>query len=139
MEKFDHTVSAFLQKAFLPIARIALFVVFFWFGFLKIIDASPANPLVEDLLFQTLPFVNFDGFSVFLGLWEMLIGIAFIVEGWEWLALILLAPHMVTTFLPLTLLSDITWKGFLMPTIEGQYIIKNIVIIALAVGVLSRK
>ena len=65
----------------------------------------------------------------------MIIGIAFIIPHFERLAIALLVPHMITTFLPLLFLQSITWHGFLTPTLEGQYIIKNLVIIALAMGI----
>ncbi len=139
IEQFDGTARSFLQAAFLPIARLALFIVFFWFGFLKIIQESPANPLVEHLLSEIVPFISFQNFILFLGLWEMLIGVSFLVEGWERLAIVLLAPHMVATFLPLAVLPSVTWLGFLIPTLEGQYIIKNTVIIALAIGVAAQR
>jgi uncharacterized membrane protein YkgB len=42
---------------------------------------------------------------------------------------------MVTTFGPLYFLPSETWTGFMVPTLEGQYIIKNLLIIAAAVGV----
>ncbi|MEK7173885.1 MAG: hypothetical protein AAB710_02260 [Patescibacteria group bacterium] len=139
IEQFDETARSFLQAAFLPIARLALFIVFFWFGFLKIIQESPANPLVEHLLSETVPFISFQNFILFLGLWEMLIGVSFLVKGWERFAIALLAPHMVTTFLPLVVLPSVAWLGFLIPTLEGQYIIKNTVIIALAIGVAAQR
>jgi uncharacterized membrane protein YkgB len=47
----------------------------------------------------------------------------------------LLFIHMVTTFGPLVFLPSETWSGFMVPTLEGQYIIKNLVIIATAVGI----
>ena len=74
-------------------------------------------------------------FIVFFGIFEMIIGIAFLVPHLERLAIALLVPHMITTFLPLIFLQSITWQGFLTPTLEGQYIIKNLVIIALAMGI----
>ena len=122
----------FSKKFALPFSHIALFVIFFWFGILKIFDSSPANPLVENLLKKTLPFITFDTFIVLLGLFEMLIGVAFLIKGFERLAIILLIPHMATTFMPLILLPDATWQRFLIPTLEGQYIIKNLLIISLA-------
>jgi hypothetical protein len=42
---------------------------------------------------------------------------------------------MITTFMPLFLLTEETWSGFLIPTLEGQYIIKNLVVIAAAMGI----
>ena len=51
------------------------------------------------------------------------------------LAIIILIPHMITTMLPLVFLPDMTWQSFFAPTLVGQYIIKNIVIVALALSV----
>ncbi|TAK57760.1 hypothetical protein EPO17_01175 [Patescibacteria group bacterium] len=118
-------------------AHFALFVVFVWFGSLKFFDLSPANPLVEALLSKTLPFISFKTFIMFLGAWEVLIGILFIIPKMEKVALILLIPHMITTIMPLFLLPEIAWQGFLVPTLEGQYIIKNIVIIGLAASMFA--
>ena len=137
IEKFDKAAIDFLKKITSPLARISLFIIFFWFGYLKIIDISPANPLVQALLNKTLPFIGFSQFIVLLGIWEMVIGIAFLIPKAERFTILLLIPHMITTFLPLIFLTDITWQSFLIPTLEGQYIIKNLVIIALAVSVAS--
>ncbi len=56
----------------------------------------------------------------------------------ERLVIPLLALHMITTFMPLFLLPSITWAGFFVPTLEGQYIIKNLVIIAAAIGIAAQ-
>lgn len=124
-----------LRRLSIPFARFALFVVFFWFGILKIIGTSPANPMVADLLHVTLPFMTWDVFIVLFSIYEMIIGIAFIIPKFERLALALLIPHMIMTIMPLIFLTSMTWQGFLTPTLEGQYIIKNLVIIALAMGI----
>lgn len=119
-------------------ARWAIFIVYFWFGALKVFGESPANGLVAALLARTLPFVTFDQFIVSFGLLEMVIGIIFLIPKWERVALWLLGLHMVTTFMPLVLLRQLTWGGFLRPTLEGQYIIKNVVIIALALNLVNQ-
>ncbi len=121
----------------MPLARIALFVVFFWFGALKVVGLSPANALVAALLQMTLPWWGFSSFIVVFGLFEMLIGILFLWPRTWKLAFFLLALHMVTTFMPLVLLPDVVWQAPFAPTLEGQYIIKNLVIIALAFSVIS--
>lgn len=138
IQEFDTAILVFLKKVTLPLSRIALFVIFFWFGFLKIIDASPANPLVETLLNKTLPFVKFSQFIIFLGIWEIVIGIAFLIPKLGRITIALLVPHMITTFFPLIFLPSVTWISFLVPTLEGQYIIKNLIIIALAISIISR-
>ncbi|MEP7127332.1 MAG: hypothetical protein ABI729_00635, partial [Chitinophagales bacterium] len=43
-------------------------------------------------------------------------------------------PHMITTFGPLILLPEYTWKAFLVPTLAGHYIIKNLILIALGIA-----
>src|SRR5262245_18444217 len=100
----------------MPFARIALFIVFFWFGILKLFFLSPANPLVAGLLELTLPFMPFHTFIILFGIYEMLIGILFLIPGLERLAMILLVLHMITTFLPLIFLPEITWQGPFVPT-----------------------
>ena len=132
---FDRSVIHGLQKISSPLARIALFVVFFWFGILKLFMTSPANPLVASLLERTLPFITFHTFIILFGCYEMAIGILFLLPGVERVAIALLLPHMVTTVLPLILLPSVTWQYPFVPTLEGQYIIKNVVIIALALGI----
>ncbi|HEY0908573.1 MAG TPA: hypothetical protein VGE35_04495 [Candidatus Paceibacterota bacterium] len=121
-------------------AHFALFVVFVWFGALKVFGLSPASALVTQLFNDTLGvFVPFsaDTFIILLGWLEVLIGFLFIAPKTEKLAMVLLVPHMVTTIMPLFLLPAVTWAGYLQPTLEGQYIIKNIVIIALAFTVFA--
>jgi uncharacterized membrane protein YkgB len=119
----------------MPLSRIALFVVFFWFGALKVIGESPASPLVKNLFYKTMPVMSFDTFLIIFGLFECLIGILFLIPRMERVVIPLLFIHMVTTFGPLFLLRNSMWSKMFVPTLEGQYIIKNLVIIATAIGV----
>lgn len=123
------------------LAHLALFVVFFWFGAIKLTGLSPANDLVHDLL-VLIPLLNmwpFESFIIVLGLVEMCIAMLFLFKKTTKIAIIILIPHMFTTMLPLALLPHLTWQSFLIPTLAGQYIIKNIVIIALALSVVLEK
>jgi uncharacterized membrane protein YkgB len=133
----DIEIIHFFRDISEPLARLGLFVCFFWFGILKVLDLSPASPLVEQLFVQTVPFVSFGLFMVLFGLFEMLIGMMFLIKGLEREVIPLLFIHMVTTFMPLFMVTGATWSGFMVPTLEGQYIIKNLVIIAVAVGIAS--
>lgn len=128
-----------LKKINTPFARLAIFVVYFWFGILKIIGTSPANPLVADLLHVTMPFMSWNIFIILFSIYEMIIGILFLTARFEKIAFALLIIHMIMTSLPLIFLPEISWQGILTPTLEGQYIIKNLVILALAIGIVSRK
>jgi uncharacterized membrane protein YkgB len=142
LKNLDSFILNILNKIWKPLARLSLLVVFFYFGFLKVIGLSPATPLVEALFQKTILFLSFDFFIKFFGLFEMFVGLTFIIPRLERLAIFLLIIHMITTFLPLFLLPQITWQKFLVPTLEGQYIIKNLVIISLALVIgahLSKK
>jgi len=127
----------FFKRFANPFSRVAFFVIFFWFGILKVFDLSPASPLVKALFETTMPFMPFSTFMALFGLFECMIGVLFIIPRLERVVLPLLLVHMITTGLPLILLPQVTWSGFLIPTLEGQYIIKNLALIAAAMGVMA--
>ncbi len=131
----DIELIHFFRRISVPVARVGLFIVFFWFGILKVLDLSPAGPLVERLFNNTVPIMSFHTFIILFGVFEMLIGILFLIKGAERIVIPLLFLHMITTFMPLFVLQEETWSGFMVPTLEGQYIIKNFVIIAAAIGI----
>lgn len=131
----DIKLINFFRRISVPVARFGLFVVFFWFGILKMIGFSPASSLVQQLFEQMITFVSFSSFIILFGLFECLIGILFLVRGFERLVIPMLFIHMILTFLPLFILPEVTWTKFLVPTLEGQYIIKNLVIVATAIGI----
>jgi uncharacterized membrane protein YkgB len=135
IRSIDIWLIHFLRRISVPLARFGLFVVFFWFGALKVIDASPASPLVQALFERTISFMDFGTFMVLFGLFECLIGILFLVRGAERVVIPLLILHLVTTVMPLFMLTAATWSGFMVPTMEGQYIIKNVLIVAAAVAI----
>ena len=131
----DKGMIGFFRRISEPLARFGLFVIFFWFGMLKVFGLSPATPLVEQLFNQTISFMSFSSFIILFGAFEALIGVLFLKRGMERVVIPLLFIHMVTTFMPLFLLPQVTWSGLMVPTMEGQYIIKNLVIIATAVTI----
>jgi uncharacterized membrane protein YkgB len=119
------------------LAHAALFIVFVWFGLLKMLALSPATPLVIALSEKTLPFFDPDTFVRYFGAFEVFIGLCFIIPKLNRVGLVLLIPHIATTILPLILLPSLAWTDFLVPTLEGQYIIKNVAIAALAVSIFA--
>jgi uncharacterized membrane protein YkgB len=135
VQTLDVHLIHFFRKISVPLARVSLFVVFFWFGILKVIGLSPASSLVHSLFDQMVTFMPFDVFYVSFALFECVIGILFLIRGAERIVLPLLLFHMATTFLPLVYLPHVTWQQAWVPTLEGQYIIKNLVIIAAAITV----
>ncbi len=64
LQTIDVRLIHFFKKASIPVARFGLFVVFFWFGFLKVIGLSPASGLVQRLFEDTIPFMSFHSFLV---------------------------------------------------------------------------
>ena len=135
IRNLDLELIRFYRRFSVPIARFGLFVVFFWFGILKVISLSPASDLVRQLFEQTIPFIPFSTFIILFGLFECMIGLLFLLPGYERIVLPMLLFHIITTFMPLFVLPAVTWNGFLVPTLEGQYIIKNLVILAAATGI----
>jgi len=128
------------QRIDVRLGRFAIFLVYFWFGFLKLIGLSPAGPLVLALFEKTLGFMMpFPIFYSLFAVFEMAIGILFLIKGFEKLAFLFLAIHIFTTVLPLILLPSIAWNAPFVPTLEGQYILKNILIVSVAVFIAARK
>ena len=112
--------------------RISFFVIYFWFGFLKVLGISPAEPLVNNLFDQTLQgLMPFSYFNVLFGALECGIGIIWIIPSLTRFSLIVLLAHMAATFLPIVLLPNDFWQDWFTPTLVGQYIIKNLALISL--------
>ena len=109
------------------LVRIPLFIIFFWFGFLKIIDLSPAQQFVQDTVYW-MPFLSAADWTVVIGIWEVFIAVFFLFKRTTFIAMLLLMIQMTGTFLPLVILPEVTFQNSnpLLPTLEGQYIIKNI-------------
>lgn len=133
---WDKTIIPFIRKYYLWGARISFFIIYFYFGAIKLLATSAAAPLVYALERQTLPFVPFQSFYVGFSLFEMLIGLLFLFPRATKLVFVLFMIHMVTTMLPLVILPSYAWQSFGVPTLEGQYMIKNLILISLACSIL---
>lgn len=137
LEDWDEKMIHHTKRLALPFSRFAIFIVYFWFGALKVFGNSPASPLVTKLLNETLPGVTPASFLIVFGVFEMVIGLVFIIPHLQRLGIFVLGIHLIMTIMPLFILPDVTWQGFLTPTLEGQYIIKNILIVALVIGIFA--
>ncbi len=135
LERFDEWMLRTATCIGPELMRIALAIVYIWFGVLKLFAMSPAEAMVGSLLLKTMPLFPAPQFVVLFGLFEILIGVMFLVPKLTRLAILFLVVHMFTTFLPLILLPDLTWYAPFVPTLTGQYILKNVIILALAMGV----
>jgi uncharacterized membrane protein YkgB len=120
------------MKSILWFGRLSLFVIFFWFGILKVIGVSPAEPLVHRLFEQLLSgLISFELFNRVFGLFECLIGLSWLAPKFTRESLYVLLFHMAITFIPEIVLPEDTWQMWFTPTLIGQYIIKNLALISL--------
>ena len=108
--------------------RFSIGLIFVWFGFLKPFGISPAQELVTNTVYW---FDDKVSFVKFLGWWEVAIGITMCIKPLIRISIFLLFLQMPGTFLPLVLLPEICFTDFPFGlTLEGQYIIKNLIIIS---------
>jgi uncharacterized membrane protein YkgB len=133
LEPLDRRIAGWMQRNGLFVLRIGLAVVFIWYGILKPLGMSPAAELVR----RTVYFVPPDLFIPILGWWEVAIGIGLLFRSLNRTAIFLLFLQMPGTLLPLVLLPEVCFTQIPWGlTLEGQYIVKNAVLIgaALVVG-----
>ena len=135
IKEIDRAIIQTLNRLSLPVLRISLEIIFIWFGALKPLGNSPAN----DVVTKTVYWFNPDIFIPILGFWEMAIGLCLLYTPFIRAGLFLLALQMPGTFLPLILLPEVCFVNFPFDlTLEGQFIIKNLVLIGAAIVVGSR-
>ena len=134
--RLEHRLSALMARSGVTATRVALGVIFLWFGILKFL---PTTTPIEVLAERTLTMITFHQFTAehclhALAVWECMIGLGLLSGRLLRFTLFLLFLQLPGTFLPLVLLAQETWVHFpFFPTFEGQYIIKNIALIAAGV------
>ena len=139
IESFDSSVITFLRKYGDTISRIALFIIFFWFGILKVFLLSPAGPLVIGLLKATfLGWIDPNTFVILFGIFEVVLGILILVPKLERITFALLLIHLFTTIMPLYIIPHEVWDGIFVPNLVGQYIIKNVALLSLGLMLFAR-
>ncbi|MBC7810725.1 MAG: hypothetical protein H7175_06235 [Burkholderiales bacterium] len=135
----DKVVSGWLARHSLTLLRISVGIVFVWFGALKLVPGlSPAEPLIR----ASITFLPMDLFLPVLAILEMTIGVGFILGGkFKRITIILLLGQMAGAMSPIVLRPDLIFTHFPYAlTLEGQYIIKDIILISagLVVGATVR-
>ena len=137
--KLDIFISNYMSTYGILLLRYSLAMIFIWFGLLKPLGISPAQELVENTVYwfdDKATFVNF------LGWWEVVIGFTMCFRPLIRISIFLLFLQIPGTFLPLVLLPEVCFTDFPYGlTLEGQYIVKNLLIIssALVIGGTVRK
>ena len=132
-QRIDIIVTNWMAAKGLVLLRISIGLIFFWFGILKYFSGlSPA----EDIAVRTIDVLTFNLLSdnlilYILATWEILIGVGLLFNLFLRETLLLLYLQMLGTFTPLFLFPSEVFNIFPYSlTLEGQYIIKNLVIIA---------
>jgi len=142
MEKrLENPLIDWMSENAIHFLRIGLGVVFLWFGALKFVPGlSPAEGLVRKTVSCMVDPV---WFLPLLATWECVIGINLLLNRFLAVTLVSLFFHMGGTFLPVITCPEEVWTSFPHAlTLEGQYIVKNFVIIGAAaalVGSLHRR
>lgn len=133
----DRFISDFMRRWGIFALRISVGIIFIWFGVLKPLGLSPVESLVKATV-RWLPILTPATWVVVIGWWEVTIGVTFLFRRMIRLGIALLVLQMVGTLMPLVLLSAVTFQPGHMPyapTMEGQYIVKNLLIISAALVV----
>jgi uncharacterized membrane protein YphA (DoxX/SURF4 family) len=131
-EHIDLNVTNWMARFGITLLRVSLGVVFFWFGVLKFFPGlSPA----QDLATRTIDLLSFGLIPaeislLILAIWECLIGIGLIFGIFMRVTLLLLFLQMFGTVTPIFFFpQEVFTRIPYAPTLEGQYIIKNIVLV----------
>lgn len=139
--EIDRRAIELSVKWFEPAARISIFVIYFWFGILKALGLSPATPLAQALTSHTIGMQYFNASFKSLAVFECALGILFLIPtpAITRASVVLVVIHLGIVSSPLVLVANVAWVHPLVPTLEGQYIIKDLAILALAVGIMAQR
>ncbi|MBA3239480.1 MAG: hypothetical protein H0T62_14215 [Parachlamydiaceae bacterium] len=111
--------------------RVGLGVVFLWFGLLKIFNVSPVVHVIE----QTFTFTkDYPGVIIFLGIWEVLVGLGLLFKIYLKITLIFLWLQIGGILMSVFLNPPLFFTGnpFFL-TLEGEFVVKNLVILAASI------
>lgn len=132
----DARVIRFLRRHSLTLLRVSLAVVFVWFGALKIFGVTPVSELVAAVVYWVDP----SWFVPVLGVFEVLVGAGLLAGVGMRLVLFLLVAQLIGTFLVLVVRPDLAFQSGnpLLLTTEGEFVVKNLVLISAGLTVGSQ-
>lgn len=132
-ERIDSALAGWMARYGVLFLRLSLGVIFLWFGALKFFPGfSPA----EELAVRTITRLTFGAIPqstalFILATWECLIGIGLLTGIALRGTLLLLWVQMLGTITPIFFFPNEVFAVFpFAPTLEGQYIFKNIVLVS---------
>lgn len=136
LERVDVRLTRWMAHNGLTLLRVSLGIIFFWFGILKLFPGlSPADELAARTIAKLTGGAVGQSVSLpVLAIWESLIGLGLIFGVFLRSVLLLLGLQMLGTLSPLVLFpGEVFTRIPYAPTLEGQYIIKNAVLISAAI------
>ncbi|MEQ9398415.1 MAG: DoxX family protein [Longimicrobiales bacterium] len=134
-DRMDRFLTGWMAEWGIPLLRVSLGVTFLWFGALKFFPgASPAERLAGDTIeVMTLGLLDPRLALTILAAWECLIGLGLVTGRFLRATLFLLFVQMPGTVMPLFFFPELTFQRIpFVLTIEGQYIVKNVVLVSAA-------
>lgn len=137
VRRLDRAVVLWMRRYAHLLHRLSLGAVFIWFGMMKLLGYKSATSIIADVIYLGSP----ERTVPMLGAWEVLIGICLIVRRLNRAALLLLLLRLIGTLLALVFRADVCFaNGPLVPTIAGQYLIKDALLFfaALVIGATVR-
>lgn len=129
-DRVDARLAAWMDRVGHPLHRVTLALVFLWFGSLKWYGHPTATTILAHTVFIGPPEVTVR----ILGAWEAVIGLCLLVPALVRVALPLLGLRLVGTAAALVIRNDVCFAGsVLVPTPEGQYLVKDLMLFGAAV------
>ncbi len=139
LEAWEVAIHRWLVRYSMTALRISMGAVIFGFGFLKYFPGvSPAEDLAlattHLLTFGLVPAVVPNSVAIVLvATLECAIGLLLLIGRWLRLTIVLLAVQLTGILSPAVLLAGREFAGpHHMPTLEGQYVLKDVILFAAA-------
>jgi uncharacterized membrane protein YphA (DoxX/SURF4 family) len=134
--RLDSRIRRWMGLHGITLLRISLGIIFLWFGALKFFSGlSPAQDLaIRTINKLTFGFVPSHISILILATWESLIGLGLLTNTFMRATLFLLFLQMIGAGAPLVLFPHEAFAIIpIVPTLEGQYILKNLVLVSAGV------
>lgn len=133
LETLDRRVIAWMRRHGHHLDRWAIGLYFCWFGAIKVLEHKSATSIIAETVYVGDPTTT----AQLLGAWELAIGVCLVVHRLARVAVALLVIRVPGTLLALVVKADVCWTDtMLVPTIQGQYLIKDAILLtaALVIG-----
>lgn len=136
LAEVEGRAAMMLRPYSLTLLRTSLGLVFVWFGALKVAHATPVTALVAG----AVPWVDASWFVPLLGVVEVVLGVALVVGRWLTVVAVALTAHLSGTFLVLLTEPHVAFQhgNPMLLTTEGEFVVKNLVLISAALVLASR-